>query len=162
MNKQKPEYRVGIGASSILMVLVVVALTALSLLSLGSARNAQTLTERNRDMLTAYYAAAGEVQQTLAALDEAALQQGAEHEEALQNVPVSQSVSELQISPDGEGFQFSFSVDAQYDRRIEVEGEFRPMQKTRLRLTKHQLVSEAEEPGFMNFELMGDSNAGSL
>ena len=39
--KQKSEYRVGIGASSILMILVVLALTALALLSYNSARSTE-------------------------------------------------------------------------------------------------------------------------
>lgn len=69
MSKPKTEYRVGVGASSILMILVVLALTALSLLSFSGARHAEVMAKRNVDMVTAYYAATAEAQEKLAVLD---------------------------------------------------------------------------------------------
>ena len=47
MKKQDSQQRVGIGVSSVLMILVVLAMTALSLLALGSARSNESMTSRN-------------------------------------------------------------------------------------------------------------------
>ena len=67
MNR-KTDYRVGVGASSILMVLVVLALAAMSLLSLSAARNSEALGDRALDMTTNYYQAVSEAQRMLAAM----------------------------------------------------------------------------------------------
>ena len=50
MKKQENQQRVGVGISSVLMILVVLAMTALSLLAFGSARSNDSMTRRNADI----------------------------------------------------------------------------------------------------------------
>lgn len=77
-SSNKSEYRVGIGASSVLMILVVLAMTALGLLSLGSARQTEAQTERNLQTTVAYYEAAARIQQKLLLIGEAAREYAAQ------------------------------------------------------------------------------------
>ncbi len=72
MNKtnQQQEYRMGVGASSVLMIFVLLSLTTLSVLSFASARADLTLTQRRQIQVEAYYTAAAEAQRILASLDE--------------------------------------------------------------------------------------------
>lgn len=73
MSSMKADYRVGVGASSVLMILVALAMAALGLLAFGSARMTETLTRRNVDVSAAYYEAAAKVQEKLCEIDGAAL-----------------------------------------------------------------------------------------
>ena len=93
MKKQDSQQRVGVGVSSVLMILVVLAMTALSLLAFGSARSNESMTRRNADVGTAYYVAADQAQRTLAEVDALLLtgqQQGADlawyEQEAPENI----------------------------------------------------------------------------
>lgn len=71
MTRVKPEYRVGIGASSILMIFVVLCLTTLGVLSYASARADLALTERRAERVMAYYEAAAGAQRQLTQIDAA-------------------------------------------------------------------------------------------
>jgi len=72
--KQYPS-RMGVGASSILLILVIVSLTLFASLSLIQARADAALTRKTAVSTAAYYEADASAQQMIAALDDA-LQQG--------------------------------------------------------------------------------------
>ncbi|MEA4870597.1 hypothetical protein SDC9_138312 [bioreactor metagenome] len=72
--KQYPS-RMGVGASSILLILVVVSLTLFASLALMQARSDAALTDKTAVSASAYYDADARAQQMLAALDDA-LKQG--------------------------------------------------------------------------------------
>lgn len=80
MNRS-PQYRVGIGASSILMIFVVLSLTTLGVLSFASARANLHLTDRRQIQVESYYTAVAEAQALIARID-AALAQAAEDPDA--------------------------------------------------------------------------------
>lgn len=73
--KQYPS-RMGVGASSILLILVVVSLTLFASLALIQARGDAALTEKTAGSVHAFYEADARAQEKLAALDDA-LQKGA-------------------------------------------------------------------------------------
>ena len=155
--RAKTEYRVGVGASSILMVLVVLALTAVSLLSFQSALNAEALTNRNLQMTTAYYEASARVQQKLAAMDAALAGAGAEEtfdEEDVTAALELLGLAELNVWQTRDGLAFSFVEDAEDDRRIEVQGFLTLTESTRYRVTRHQLVSAPMEDEEFPYQLI--------
>ncbi len=136
--KNKAEYRVGVGASSILMILVVLALTALSLLSLKAAQNNAVLTDRNLTMTVAYYQAAADVQRTIAAIDEQShqldllrLEDRAALRSALANYAHPVSLDDDLV--------FAFTVDAGADRVITVEGNLVLGDTARVTISRHEL-----------------------
>jgi len=140
--KQRNDYRLGVGASSILMILVVLALAALSLLSLNSARNNETLSQRNLTMTLAYYEAAEEVQRTLAAMDALVAEYPAQTADA-DGCNALFSAHGLETVTVSEGGAFAFSLDAGAQRALEVEGVLTPDASTRCTLTRHELVNRA-------------------
>lgn len=71
MNRPKQEYRVGIGASTMLTIFVVLCLAALSLISLSGAQGDAALTARAAAMTRGYYEASDRAQRILARLDAA-------------------------------------------------------------------------------------------
>ena len=137
--KPKAEYRLGIGASSILMILVVLSLAALSLLSLHIAKGNAALTQRNLDMTVAYYHAAADVQHTLAALDEVIAEnyQLGQDVTAMQWTQAFQAKHSMRITQDK---AFSFAVEAGAERSIAVEGLLTPGNVPRYTLTRHELT----------------------
>lgn len=96
--KQYPS-RMGVGASSILLILVVVSLTLFASLSLMQARGDAALTQKTAESIATYYEADARAQEKLAALDDA-LQQG----------KLSESVEGVVKQPDG---TLAFSIAAQ-------------------------------------------------
>ena len=103
--KQYPS-RMGVGASSILLILVVVSLTLFASLSLIQARGDATLTQKTAESIATYYEADARAQEKLAALDDA-LQQG--------NPP--ESVEGVVKQPDG---TLSFSIAAEDGHTLNV------------------------------------------
>lgn len=79
MNKGA-EYRVGIGASSILMIFIILSLTTLGVLSFASARADLALTARKQKQIEAYYTTTAEAQALIAQIDEALLKAQADPE----------------------------------------------------------------------------------
>lgn len=142
--RQKTEYRVGVGASSILMILVVLSLTALSLLSLSSARNNQALSDRNLSMTVQYYEAAASAQRKLAAMDAVLVQHaGAALTRAQwQSVFDVESLTDIRLT---DALTFAFTVDAGAGRTLTVEGTLTPDALPRYHLTCHELRSTALE-----------------
>ncbi len=95
--KQYPS-RMGVGASSILLILVVVSLTMFASLSLIQARADTALTEKTAISTAAYYDADARAQQMLAAIDDALLQGGS-----------PESIEGVTKQPDG---SYAFTVGA--------------------------------------------------
>lgn len=73
MNTSKQEYRMGVGASSILMIFVLLSLTTLGVLSFASARADWTLTMRRQEQVQTYYGSSAEAQRRIAEIDETLL-----------------------------------------------------------------------------------------
>lgn len=65
--------RMGVGASSVLLILVVLSLTLFAVLSLVQARSDAALTDRTALSVNAYYDADARAQQVLALIDDALL-----------------------------------------------------------------------------------------
>lgn len=104
------EYRVGTGASVMLLIFMVVCLSTLGMLSLLSARADLTLSRRGARYAQAYYEAQdaaerriGEIARDTRGMDAAALAAYAQEKGYA-----------------CEGTQISFSVDAQFDRQVNV------------------------------------------
>ncbi len=139
--KQSAEYRVGVGAPVILMILVVVSLTVLSLLSWISARFDANYSQRNIDMTTAYYEAAVQVQQSLMELDgqlKAAYQQSDDSE------TYDQKLAGLGMD---ENRMIVWEVDAKSDRSLIAEiylSEYDQADRQRYELRAHWLRDDYE------------------
>ena len=142
--KQQSDYRVGVGATSILMILVVLALAALSLLSLSSARNNENLAQRNLSMTLSYYQAAAEAQRTLAAMDTLVVENRAQTQDA-DGWNALFAAHGLETVTVTKGGTFSFSLDAGEERALVVEGTLTPNALPRYTLTRHELVNQSAE-----------------
>lgn len=153
MKKQENQQRVGVGISSVLMILVVLAMTALSLLAFGSARSNESMTQRNASIATSYYAAADQVQQKLAQIDAVLLKGQAEAADILwyeENSPEGVSWEEAM-----EGIIFSFSVETDYQQAVSLQGLVTEGPQ-RYRIIAHQVVDSREMLDDNYFLLMGD------
>ncbi len=69
MHQKSQEYRVGPGASSLLLIFVAMSLTTVAILALVSAVSDSNLTRRSQQTISAYYTAAELVQIELADID---------------------------------------------------------------------------------------------
>lgn len=140
--KQKAEYRVGVGASSILLILVVLALTALSLLSIKAAQDNTALTERNVSMTLAYYEAAAKVQRTIADMDQKRLELDVTDSEAL---PAFRAYLANQLVPVLllDDLTFTMTVNAGAEREVIVEGAVIPGAAGGISITRHELRNTA-------------------
>ena len=103
--KQYPS-RMGVGASSILLILVVVSLTLFASLSLVQARGDAALTRKTAASIAAYYDADARAQEKLAALDD-----------ALQRGDSPDSVEGVTRLPDG---TLSFAMEAKDGHTLSV------------------------------------------
>ncbi|NLI55150.1 MAG: hypothetical protein GX417_12685 [Clostridiales bacterium] len=103
--KQYPS-RMGVGASSILLILVVVSLTLFASLALIQARSDAALTQRTAASTAAYYDADARAQNMLAALDDA----------LMRNEP-PESVEGVTKQEDG---TYAFSVDSEDGHALNV------------------------------------------
>jgi len=160
MNKKnKMEYRVGVGASSVLMVLVVLALTAVSLLAFFSARNAEVLALRNVEMTTSYYAAVARIQETIGLMDSVFVELSAKDDsistDGLASAFSSLQIAQFQIHETDTGWRFAFVEDAGFERNIMVEGYISLSGTERFQIVRHQLVSEPVFSPAIEFQLMG-------
>ncbi len=153
--KPRCEYSIGIGASSILLILVVIALAALSLTALGSARNNAALSDRNLEMTLAYYTAAAQAQRTLAAMDAVIAEYAiaSTDVDALRTLFAFHGLSDVNVYSN---YTFTFFINAGAQRILEVGGILSPGQETRYTLTRHTLgnggdtstVNDAVVPAF--------------
>ena len=153
MKKQDSQQRVGVGVSSVLMILVVLAMTALSLLAFGSARSNESMTQRNASIATSYYTAAAQVQQKLAEIDAVLLKGQAEAADILwyeENSPEDVTWEESM-----EGITFSFSVETDYQQAVTLQGLVTEGAE-RYRIIAHQVVDSRDTLEENYFVLMGD------
>lgn len=141
--KQQTEYRVGVGASSVLLILVVLAMAALALLAFGSARNTEALTGRNIEMTEAYYEAAAEVQRRLAAIDQAVLEYREQGGDAQMDENwFSDHGAQAEWQPADGGMHFIITVSAGAQRVIRATGTALPQGDERYTLESHTLFSD--------------------
>lgn len=156
MKGEHTEYRVGVGASSILMILVALALTALSLLALGSARNTAALTARNVEMTEAYYQAAAELQQRLAAIDQAVLGYRQQSDAAFDETWFSACGVEAIWTENDGGLDFLLEIPAGERRVLRATGAAYPRGDERCVLKTHELLpGEENEQDQAGLNLMG-------
>jgi len=174
MSRPKAEYRVGVGASSIMMILVVLAMTALSLLSFSSAQRAEVMGKRSMMMTTAYYEAAAMAQQKLAVMDDILVEAGRGRmtggtpdagEEAsvgdrsqgtgaslaqfLSEAFANRGLTDIALAEEDGEVEFSFSTDAELGRVVLVRGIINLDENPRYRITAHELVSlQMEDDGW--------------
>lgn len=153
MKKQDSQQRVGVGVSSVLMILVVLAMTALSLLALGSARSNESMTMRNADVGASYYAAADQVQRRLAQIDETLL--AGRSEAADLAWYQAQPLEAVEWEESDEGIRFAFTADAGNDLAIYVCGLVTDGAQ-RYRIKEHRTI-DTSSYGFDDYYvLMGD------
>ncbi len=153
MKKQDSQQRVGVGVSSVLMILVVLAMTALSLLALGSARSNESMTRRNADVGAAYYTAADQVQRKLAQIDETLLTGRSETADLAWYQ--TQSPDAVEWEESDEGICFTFTTDAGNDLAIFVRGLVTDGSQRYL-LKEHRIIDTASYDTDDYFVLMGD------
>lgn len=158
MRREKGEYRIGMGASTMLMIFVSLSLATLSILALMSARADAALQTRNLHMTVAYYQAADLAQRALAQIDQQVL---AAQAEAQSEEEYRQAL--VQIAADGVEFELKtadscrFIVDAGENRRLSVSVELIGYGQTgpRCRVVRHVLQGAPlwpEEAGAEGFE----------
>ena len=173
MSRPKAEYRVGVGASSIMMILVVLAMTALSLLSFSSAQRAEVMGKRSMMMTTAYYEAAAMAQQKLAVMDDILVEAGrgrmtgppdageeasvGDHSQGtgtslaqfLSEAFANRGLTDIALAEEDGEVEFSFSTDAELGRVVLVRGIINLDENPRYRITAHELVSlQMEDDGW--------------
>lgn len=156
---EKQENRVGVGASSILMIVVVLALTAMSLLAFSSVRRTETLEKRNQAMALGYYAATAEAQTKLAALDQKLYDLRRQTDMTADGyADAVLAMADYGITESTDGFTFAFAVDAQDGRELCVSGCIAAWNATgeRYYLTQHELVGYASDSGSTYYNLIGD------
>jgi len=137
----KAEYRIGVGASTILMILVVLALAALSLLSFSSARSNAALSERNLTMTLSYYQATAQAQQKLAMMDALLADHATDaiDTNSIISLFVEHGLQDITLS---ENMTFTFQIDAGAGRTLRVEGTLTPVSYPRYTVTRHELTSQ--------------------
>ena len=138
--RHKTEYRVGIGASSLLMIFVTLALAALGLLSLYAAKNNAALCRRSVDMTVAFYEAAADVQRSLAAIDESRTVDMFTWHAALAAYQDSWTGIPLKITLNDDA-TFDITVDAGAGRTLSVEGSAGTSIDPTITLTRHELLA---------------------
>lgn len=142
MKREKADYRVGIGASSILMILVVLALATLSLLAFGSARNTEALTRRNVEMTCAYYEAEARSQEQLMRIDQAVLDFCQREDGVLEPAWFDQYEIPAQWEKTEDGLRFTLTTDAGDGRLLRTVGLVHAEADKRYTLERHVLVSD--------------------
>lgn len=153
MKKQDTQQRVGVGVSSVLMILVVLAMTALSLLAFGSARSNESMTRRNADIGSSYYAAADLAQRKLAEVDAVLLAARAEEADLIwyeTNSPDGVSWEETE-----DGIFFFFSEETEYQQAVYVRGLVTQGMQ-RYQVTEHRVIDSRDMIEDDYFVLMGD------
>lgn len=141
MNKA-PEYRVGIGASSIIMIFIILSLTTLGVLSFASARADMNLSQRRQVQVTAYYEAAAEAQRLIAQVDEALLTARDKEMTPEDRAAALQAIhSGITVTDDG---LVSLQVEVSDSQRLDVVLRIEEDTPARYTLTHHHLVNTAE------------------
>ncbi len=109
--KNRQEYRIGIGTSTMLLVFVIISIVTLGVLSFLSAKVDKALTDKNIDMVQGYYRASAAAQRRLLEIDN--------------DLSAVASQQALAAYAQQEGMSYtdetlSFAVDADNDRVLNV------------------------------------------
>lgn len=112
MNREKFDFQIGTGITSIVMIFVVLWLTAFGVLSYSSAMADSNLNDKNMDNIRAYYSAEAKAQEIIAAID-TILYKYHEGEASLEEISNIKGVI-------FEGDKVSFSVDMEENRILSV------------------------------------------
>lgn len=155
MKRKKAEHRVGIGASSVLMILVVLALATLSLLAFGSAKSTEALTRRNVEMACAYYEAAARTQEKLMQIDQAVLDYRRQGTGALDAAWFDAYPIAAQWDETEDGLCFTLLTEAGEGRVLCAAGVVHEQGTARYTLNKHVLISDASEDTERYLNLIG-------
>jgi len=132
----KIEYRMGTGATSMLIIFVLLSLATLSILSLTTARLDLRLSERNATMTAAYYGAVNAAQDALMALDGQLADRQANGGD-LQ--AIADSLPNGQVQDDT---HLAMRLDAGFGRYLDVVVEILPPgEGARYRVVKHAMGS---------------------
>lgn len=148
--RDKTEYRMGTGATSMLMIFIVLCLTTVSILALSTARRDLGMTERNRELVTGYYEGVSQAQQIIMEIDgvlfgmrnqalheakgliDAEIEGGGEIADEVYDAMVNSRAQEIYLSAiqdieiDGvelvllEDGRLNFIVEMDYDRILDV------------------------------------------
>lgn len=152
MSRSETQPRIGIGIPSVLMVLVVLAMAALCMLSFSSASSTESMTRRNAEVSTGYYAMAASVQDKLSQLDEALL--------ARTELPAAEKIKDMTIegisfSQQDDQVFFTLVVQNENNMSICVEGLVLDGAGARYRLLSHRTQPVAAPEDAPYLELMG-------
>lgn len=113
--ERRGEYRIGPGASSLLMIFVALCMTTVGVLTLISALADTRLTERSQDQVTAYYDASVEAQRSIGAIDASlqAFRLASPDVDSYRDavLSLSQEAPDLSVQTDGEGKVASVHFD---------------------------------------------------
>ena len=153
MKRQDSQQRVGVGVSSVLMILVVLAMTALSLLAFGSARSNESMTRRNAEIGSSYYVAADQAQRKLAEVDAVLL--AGKAEEADLNWYEANSPEGVSWEETDDGLSFTFSVETEYRQAVFVRGLVTEGAQ-RYCIIEHRVVDSRNDMENDYLVLMGD------
>lgn len=146
MKRSGGAYRIGTGATSLMMVLVILTLTALSVVSYTSARSELMVSRRAAQVHTQVYAAMSQGYDRLAALDAALLQLRNETDAAAY-------AAEAQAAAQAQGWQTSVPgtltchIPATERLFLEVQALLTPYEEAsaRLKVTSFAAVTGGEE-----------------
>lgn len=156
MNRSAPEYRVGIGASSILMIFIVLSLTTLGVLSFASARADLVLTQRRTAQMQAYYGADARAQALLARIDEALLAADADPELRGEQVRALAQLDSA-IVVNARGTAVSFVLPVSETQSLEVKLALHDAgAPTRYSIDRYQLIYTGEWEADDTIVLMTD------
>ena len=137
----RQEYRMGVGAASILMIFMVLSLTTLGVLAYASAHADLALTQRRQAQVEAYYAAVAEGQRKIARIDGALLAAREDLERYEVQVRALGDDS-IRVSRD---MTLSFTIPVGESQQLEIAlRAMDPDNVERYVVTRHCLVNVAE------------------
>lgn len=138
--KTQQEYRVGVGASSILMIFIVLCLTTLGVLSFASARANLTLTNRRQVKVEGYYEALAKSQGMIADIDNALYVAAQDADTYEEQVLALESLDEhIAVSSDL-AISIRLPVGENQELRIELQANG-PEDAQRYTIVEHYLIN---------------------
>ena len=152
MSESGSQSRVGIGVSSVLMVLVVLAMAALGVLAYSSTRATESMTRRNVQVAERYYQAAAQIQERLQAIDQAALEKPRPCEDELAWYQ-SQGIPDVEWSQEAESVGFTVTVGE--GQTVVAKGVMLPGEGERYKLLSHRMENGGPSEEADDLNLMG-------
>lgn len=154
MSEGGTQSRVGIGVSSVLMVLVVLAMAALSVLAYSSTRATEAMTRRNVERTQACYQAAAQAEERLQAIDQAAWEKPPACEDELEWYQ-ARAIPDVEWSLEAEKLCFVVTVPYGAGQAVVARGVMETEQKARYALLSFRTVSDEPTDETTNLNLMG-------